>query len=403
MSIRILHTADLHLGSRMSSLGQAAPDFQEALIQSFDRLLQEAEKRSIDLFLIAGDFLEVAEIQDRELNRVHDLLVRERSFPVLIAAGNHDPYSSASPYAALFSKIPRLYVFPSEAIVRLDFPELDTSVWGVSFGSLYQETTLLPDIGTEQATLRYDGSGFPVNDQKEEPLTNKIGLVHGELIAGSSAAGVYNSLPSQRIRENRLDYLALGHIHKASELPQGDRIDSRNTMALYPGSPQGLSFNEAGARQALIVELDNSEILSVSSLPSSSRMFIDLNTEINSSQSDQEIIDQIVAEVREIDPVDYRRHSYKIHLRGEAPSDLKVKRLESGLREEIGHVNLLDELRPAENIKELGEEQTLRGLFVRKMLAAAEESDNEDTEYDLQQALRLGLAAFRGEAIDDVY
>lgn len=56
MSIKFLHTADLHLGSRMRSLGQAAPDFQEALIQSFDNLLLEAAALGVDFFLIAGDF-----------------------------------------------------------------------------------------------------------------------------------------------------------------------------------------------------------------------------------------------------------------------------------------------------------------------------------------------------------
>ncbi|MDD2427630.1 MAG: hypothetical protein PHV73_05990, partial [Eubacteriales bacterium] len=64
---------------------------------------------------------------------------------------------------------------------------------------------------------------------------------------------------------------------------------------------------------------------------------------------------------------------------------------------------LLDELRPAENIEELGEEQTLRGLFVRKILDALDRSDDKADKNDLQQALRLGLAAFRGEALEDVY
>ena len=196
MSIKILHTADLHLGSRMRSLGQAAPDFQEALIQSFDNLLQAAAELEVDLFLIAGDFLEMAEIEDRELNRVYDLLARERSFPLLIAAGNHDYYSPASPYATVFPEIPRLYVYPAEEIVRLDFPDQDTSVWGVSFSSLYQEMTLLPDVGTEKRVLIYDGFDFVESDQEPDSgLTNKIALVHGELLAGARPEGMYNPLP----------------------------------------------------------------------------------------------------------------------------------------------------------------------------------------------------------------
>lgn len=404
MSIKILHTADLHLGSRMRSLGQAAPDFQEALIQSFDNLLQAAAELEVDLFLIAGDFLEMAEIEDRELNRVYDLLARERSFPLLIVAGNHDYYSPASPYATVFPEIPRLYVYPAEEIVRLDFPDQDTSVWGVSFSSLYQEMTLLPDVGTEKRVLIYDGFDFVESDQEPDSgLTNKIALVHGELLAGARPEGMYNPLPSQMIKNSRLDYLALGHIHKAGELPEDDRIDRRSTLAMYPGSPQGLSFNESGSRHALIVELDNSELKSVSALPSASRMFIEIRSQLDSSQSDQEIIDQIVAEVQDLDRENYKRHSYKIRLRGEAPTALNVPRLIAGLREQIGHVSLLDELHPAEDVEELGEEQTLRGLFVRKILHDLATVEGEEDRDDLQQALRLGLAAFRGDTLHDVY
>ncbi|MDD4541791.1 MAG: DNA repair exonuclease, partial [Eubacteriales bacterium] len=312
MTVKILHTADLHLGSRMRSLGQDSPDFQEALIQSFDSLLQKAAGEDIDLFLIAGDFLEMAEIEDRELKRVYDLLARERSYPILLVAGNHDPYSSASPYATVFPQIPQLYVFPADRMLRLDFRELDTSVWGISFSSLYQTTTILPEVGAEEAVLLYDGRDSVEDEQATAaPLANKIGLVHGEFLAGSAPAGAYNPLPSQLIKQSDLDYLALGHIHKASELPQGDYIDRRSTLAMYPGSPQGLSFNEAGNRHALIVELENSEVLTISQLNSASRMFVELSTELESSQSDQQIIDQIVSEVKEFDPDNYQRHSYK--------------------------------------------------------------------------------------------
>lgn len=404
MSIKFLHTADLHLGSRMRSLGQAAPDFQEALIQSFDNLLLEAAALGVDFFLIAGDFLEMAEIEDRELNRICDLLARERSFPLLLAAGNHDYYSPASPYATVFPEIPRVYVFPAEKIVRLDFPDRDTSVWGISFSSLYQETMLLPDVGSEATVLVYDGIDFV--EQELEPdsaLTNKIGLVHGEYLAGSKAEGSYNPLPAQQIKQSRLDYLAMGHIHKASELPAADHLDRRTTLAMYPGSPQGLSFNESGPRHALIVELDNSELKSVSALPSASRMFLEICSELDSTQADQEIIEQIVAQAQALDPTSYKRHSYKIRLRGEAPPALSAARLAAGLREQIGYVSLLDELHPAENVEELGEEQTLRGLFVRKILQDLTTLDMEAERDDLQQALRLGLSAFRGETLDDVY
>ena len=253
------------------------------------------------------------------------------------------------------------YVYPAEEIVRLDFPDQDTSIWGVSFSSLYQEMTLLPDVGTEKRVLIYDGFDFVESDQEPDSgLTNKIALVHGELLAGARPEGMYNPLPSQMIKNSRLDYLALGHIHKAGELPEDDRIDRRGTLAMYPGSPQGLSFNESGSRHALIVELDNSELKSVSALPSASRMFIEIRSQLDSSQSDQEIMTDSGGS-QDLDRENYKRHSYKIRLRGEAPTALNVPRLIASLREQIGHE--FADGASCEDVEELGEEQTLRGLL----------------------------------------
>ena len=149
MSVRIVHTADLHLGSRMSSMGDCADDFREALVHSFDTLLEKTAASEAAILLIAGDFLEMNEIREREVTRIASLLRRERPFYILLAAGNHDHYTAASAYAEELADIPGFHIFAAGDIERIDFPEHDVSVYGASFSSLYQTSTILPVPGQE--------------------------------------------------------------------------------------------------------------------------------------------------------------------------------------------------------------------------------------------------------------
>ena len=109
MSVRFLHTADLHLGSRMNSLEDRAGDFRETLLRSFENLLDLATKLDVSLLLIAGDFIEMNEIKDREIQRIAELLCRERSFYVLLAAAT-DLYSRFS-YAEQLNNIAGFHIF----------------------------------------------------------------------------------------------------------------------------------------------------------------------------------------------------------------------------------------------------------------------------------------------------
>ena len=288
MSVRFLHTADLHLGSRMNSLEDRAGDFRETLLRSFENLLDLATKLDVSLLLIAGDFIEMNEIKDREIQRIAELLCRERSFYVLLAAGNHDPYTAASAYAEQLNDIAGFHIFSAETVERVDFPELDLSIYGTSFASLYQSETMLPL--PEKVTRIFTAlDGQIIVTENDHVGQNKVGLIHGTLLSGSASASredeVYNPIYDSHCKLLPFSYLALGHIHKPSVLPELPTIDNK-TIALYPGSPQGISFNEQNERHALLVELEEGKIINIKPVNTADRLFIDLTVDILKEDSD---------------------------------------------------------------------------------------------------------------------
>ena len=56
--LRLLHTADIHLGARHSDLGEQAAAHRERQFAAFGRSVDLALEERVDLFLIAGDLFD---------------------------------------------------------------------------------------------------------------------------------------------------------------------------------------------------------------------------------------------------------------------------------------------------------------------------------------------------------
>ena len=99
--IKLIHGADFHLDSPFSGLApdQAAQRRREQR-ELLARLARLARDRQADLVLLAGDLLDGRQTY-RETAQALAQTLGEIPCPVLIAPGNHDPYTAKSLYAAL--------------------------------------------------------------------------------------------------------------------------------------------------------------------------------------------------------------------------------------------------------------------------------------------------------------
>src|SRR5690554_3289749 len=98
--IRILHCADLHLGSDFTTWPQAlAKQRKRELLGTFREIIQLCRSEEIDLLLIAGDLFEGSNVDRQTLQTVKQQLASISQTLVAIAPGNHDYMAIDSPYA----------------------------------------------------------------------------------------------------------------------------------------------------------------------------------------------------------------------------------------------------------------------------------------------------------------
>ena len=226
--VKLLHTADLHLDSPFSGLTPEEALRRRRLQRQIPMALAErCRAEGCGLWLVAGDVFDGGRLAPETVEALQAAF-EHCAVPVLVAPGNHDPYTSDSPWARV--KWPgNVHVFsgPWEAV---ELESLGCRVWGAAFQ------------GREARGLL----GFAA----AEGGLWEIGVLHGEV----AASGAYNPMTEGDIAASGLNYLALGHVHR----PQLPRRAGK-TWYGWPGVTLGRGFDETGSHGVLLVELAGSD------------------------------------------------------------------------------------------------------------------------------------------------
>ena len=355
--LRILHSADLHLDSPFEGLsaGKAAirRGEQRELLSALATL---ARREQADIVLLAGDLLD----SDNTYYETGEELIRclgQIPAPVFIAPGNHDYYSPKSPYARL--KLPEnVHVFTRNAIEAVALPELGAKVYGAAFTEKRSGALL---------------TGFRA--EKQAGVWNLL-CIHGEVGGRDS---VYNPISTQDLADSGLDYVALGHIHKASGLQKAG-----DTWYAWPGCPEGRGFDETGEKTVSLIELSE-EGCRMETFPIASRRYQVLRVDVTGSDPllaiHTQLPDETVSDI------------YRIILTGEIDQSPDLNRLYDALSELFFELQLRDETRLRRSVWERAGDDTLRGLFLMKLKKQFDAAGTEEQRLAIEQAARWGLAA----------
>ena len=100
--LRVLHTADVHLGARHADLGNQAAAQRERQFAAFRATVDLALAEQVDALLIAGDLFDSNTQPRRSVERIVAELKRltDAAIRVVIIPGTHDVYDRASVYRA---------------------------------------------------------------------------------------------------------------------------------------------------------------------------------------------------------------------------------------------------------------------------------------------------------------
>ena len=120
--LRIIHTADVHLGARHDDLGEQAAAQRERQFAAFTATVDLAIAERVDLVLIAGDLFDHPRVGDATADRVIAELARLDQ-PTVIIPGNHDCIDDESIYKRvdLTSAGPHLHFVGDPAGAELIF------------------------------------------------------------------------------------------------------------------------------------------------------------------------------------------------------------------------------------------------------------------------------------------
>jgi exonuclease SbcD len=241
--LRLVHTADVHLGARHADLGDQAAALRERQFAAFAAAVDLALAEKVDAFLVAGDLFDSNTQPRRSVERAAVELGRLLSSHVRVALipGTHDVYDRASVYraydlAALAGSPPgsdRLTVLTPER-PEVTWATIDLTVHGRVFPTKRAPVDPLAglDVGEDRRT------------------TWHVAMVHGSVrIAGKTEHDEVVVAP-EAIAATRLDYLALGHWHSVQ------RGQAGGTVWAYPGAPEPVALDQAGAGSVLLVSLE---------------------------------------------------------------------------------------------------------------------------------------------------
>lgn len=371
--VKILHGADFHFDTPFKELSASMGEKRnEDIKKSFESLINIVKEEEVSILLLCGDIFDNKCIKKSTLEFLKDRLESINKTKVFIVAGNHDPLNDRSFYN-LLTWPENVHIFSNdmEAVV---LENLKTVVYGKSFSSNYEKTSLL--------------KGFQVPVEHKEYIN--IMALHGEIARGEQE-NEYNPLTLEEIRNSKLDYLALGHRHGFSNIKR-----EGETFYAYSGCSEGRGFDELGEKGIIIGEVykgyNNLKFRAISQ-----RVYELIEVDLTGINSQEEILRLIISSVDEKKRVE---NFYKVILKGEVYSDLpiNIKKLQYRLKEIFYYIKIIDETTVKLDYDMVKNENSLRGIFLRKVYKRLEEEP--DNKESLERALKLAFNALREEDIN---
>jgi exonuclease SbcD len=267
--MRLLHTADWHLGNSLFN-----HDRTDELFNQVERVCQIAEQNHVEVLLVAGDVFEgrsrLPEITKRLANALSPYV--RRGMHVILIPGNHDDREHFRMMHALLAieqgQIERVHIVQTRMLI---------SIAGVQFGVIpYPISELLAphnsnDIGAAQrhqnlSSAYADLVRAVVNEF--DPTMPAVFVSHIN-VAGVKTSSERESTYFEDIRLGTRDlpdapnlaYIALGHIH------QRQRID-HVVPCYYSGSIERMNFGEReDGKFVLLVDIPPNGPASVTEVP----------------------------------------------------------------------------------------------------------------------------------------
>jgi exonuclease SbcD len=266
--MKILHFADAHID--MANYGRHDPASGLPLrvldfLKSLDAIVEAAIAEKVDLVIFAGDAYkdrQPAPTFQREWGR-RIMRLSRAGIRTLLLIGNHDLSPALGRAHAIQEfetlEIPHVTVLAKPTFLTADDLGLPLQVialpW-VSRSGLLASLNLSGEDLADTFTQIENRLTQLVADwlERADPALPVLLTAHASVEGARYGAertvmlGADLVLPGSLVRDARLDYVALGHIHKAQDLNEG-----AHPPVIYPGSIERVDFGEAGDDKFFVI------------------------------------------------------------------------------------------------------------------------------------------------------
>ena len=266
---KILHFADAHID--MANYGRHDPQSGLPLrvidfLKSLDTIVDTAIQERVDLVLFAGDAYKdrnPAPTFQREWGR-RIIRLSRAGIPTLLLVGNHDLSPAVGRAHAIEEfttlEVPHVHVLDRPTFLKPDELEgvglqILALPWVSRAGLIAQLGLRAAEPGKifeelETRLTELVQSWLEVADPSLPTVLTAHASVQGARYGGERTVMLGNDLvlPGSLVRDPRLDYVALGHIHKPQDLNE-----NAHPPVIYPGSIERVDFGEVNDEKFFIV------------------------------------------------------------------------------------------------------------------------------------------------------
>lgn len=350
--MKFVHIADIHFDMPFTVLNKNDLAENRRLDQRkvFKKVIDYIKENNIEMLFITGDLYENEYVRKSTIEYINDCFKQIPNTKIYITPGNHDPYLNNS-YYNQYSWNENVKIFTQMEKVQIN---KNIDLYGYGFTSFYSKVTNLP--------------------QSLDTSKTNILLMHADLNGATKENAEYNPILESTLMLSDFDYIALGHIHKNNVY--------ENKKIVYPGSLISGGFDELG-KHGMVVgeinEIDRKITREFISLDNKEFKEIEINiSNINSIESLIETINEIKLEEDKY---------YKIILTGQKQVEINTLDLLKNI-DNKNIIKIKDKTSIEYDLEKIAKEQSLKGIFVKRLL----EQMNEENKEEILDSIYIGLS-----------
>ncbi len=353
--MKIIHTADLHLDSRLEANldSSKAKTRRGELIEAFDKIVKYASENSVRLIIVAGDLFDHNKVTQKTVETIASIIASAPQIDFLLLSGNHDSLNS-------FEKLPKMP------------PNIKF------FGEKWTY------YNYEDVTV----AGMVLNENNKSIVSSSLNLEKDRFNIATLHLDIDNDrdIKLNDLKEKNIDYLALGHIHshKIEKLGRG--------YYAYSGCLEARGFDEAGKKGFVLIDTEKKTYEFITKL--TQRTLYRIEVDITSLSEYKEIKDKIEKTLDD-EGVLEKTDMVKVVLTGEytLETNKQPELLLAFLKGKYYFAKLEDQSLMKIDAEDYKNSVSLKGEFVRTVLAS--ELDKEK----MDKIIMLGIRAMEGEEI----